>query len=55
MKWPTCRGPGGIPKKGFAPSPNRALMVPYSSSSKYESSASANGSASSNYIVKIIV
>jgi hypothetical protein len=34
IKWPTCIGPGGIPRKDFAPSPSNALTVPYSSSSK---------------------
>jgi hypothetical protein len=48
MKCPTCSGPKGIERNGFARSPSKALTAPYFSSSKYDSSASANGCCSSN-------
>lgn len=49
MKCATCNGPDGMPKKGLAPSANIALTVPYSSSSKKDSSASAKGWRSKSY------
>mmetsp|Transcript_52664 Transcript_52664/g.127683 ORF Transcript_52664/g.127683 Transcript_52664/m.127683 type:complete len:268 (+) Transcript_52664:1721-2524(+) len=49
IKCPTCNGPVGIPKNGFARSPRRALTVVYSCSWKNESSASAYGSCSNNF------
>ena len=34
IKCPTCNGPGGMLRKDAAPSPSKALTVPYSSFSK---------------------